>query len=151
MSTIPICAPFYGESGPAYTRTFRPSFIANLWGDTDEAGWSLAEHLLEQDEGSATNPIVGAAAYQAKARRLFNTRSKKTFTALRKIKMPKSMQWSISMPVRQATWLSTSFARIPTSKCRLPSPGARGGHMCTRVLGDWEWSRPGRGGAVCDA
>ena len=80
----PVCAPFYGVSGPAYNRTFRTNFIANLWGDTDEAGWSLAEHLLEQDEGSAANPIAGAAAYQAKARRLFNTRSKKTFTALRK-------------------------------------------------------------------
>ena len=50
----------------------------------DEAGWSLAEHLLETDEGSPGNPIAGAAAYQAKATRLYNTRSKKAFALLRK-------------------------------------------------------------------
>ena len=80
----PICAPFYGESGPQYTRTFRTNFISNLWSEVDEGGWSLAEHLLKTDEGSPGNPIVGAAAYQTKARRLYNTRSKKVFTAMRK-------------------------------------------------------------------
>ena len=79
-----VCAPFYGESGPAYTRIFRKNFITNLWGEVDEAGWSLAEHLLETDEGSPGNPIAGAAAYQAKATRLYNTRSKKAFALLRK-------------------------------------------------------------------
>ena len=78
-----VCAPFHGESGPAYTRTFRKNFITNLWGNCDEAGWSLAEHLEEIDEGSPGNPIVGAPAYQAKATRLYNTRSKKTYALLR--------------------------------------------------------------------
>ena len=40
----PICPPFYGESGPAYTRVFRTDFVANLWSEVDEAGHSLAEH-----------------------------------------------------------------------------------------------------------
>ena len=26
-----ICPPFYGESGPAYTRVFKTDFTANLW------------------------------------------------------------------------------------------------------------------------
>ena len=73
----PICPPFYGESGPAYTRVFRTDFVANLWSEVDEAGHSLAEHILGLDEGSPGNPIAGVAAYQAKAVRLRNTRSKK--------------------------------------------------------------------------
>ena len=80
----PICPPYYGESGPAYTRVFRTDFVANLWSEVDDGGHSLAEHILGLDEGSPGNPIVGAAAYQAKARRLRNTRSKKVFTHLRK-------------------------------------------------------------------
>ena len=80
----PICPPFYGEAGPAYTRVFRTDFVANLWSEVDEAGHSLAEHILGLDEGSPGNPIAGVAAYQAKARRLRNTRSKKVFTHLRK-------------------------------------------------------------------
>ena len=80
----PICPPFYGEAGPAYTRVFRTDFVANLWSEVDEAGHSLAEHILGLDEGSPGNPITGVAAYQAKARRLRNTRSKKVFTHLRK-------------------------------------------------------------------
>lgn len=80
----PICPPFYGESGPAYTRVFRTDFVANLWSEVDEAGHSLAEHILGLDEGSPGNPIAGVAAYQAKAVRLRNTRSKKVFTHLRK-------------------------------------------------------------------
>ena len=64
----PICPrPFYGESGPAYTRVFRTDFVANLWSEVDEAGHSLAEHILGLDEGSPGNPIAGVAAYQAKA------------------------------------------------------------------------------------
>lgn len=79
-----ICPPFYGESGPAYTRVFKTDFTANLWSEVDEGGQSLAEHILGLDEGSPNNPIAGVAAYQAKARRLRNTRSKKVFTLLRK-------------------------------------------------------------------
>ena len=80
----PICPPLYGESGPAYTRVFKTNFVANLWDQVDEGGWSLAEHILALDEGSPGNPIAGVAAYQVKARRLRATRSKKVFTALRK-------------------------------------------------------------------
>jgi len=72
-----ICPPFYGESGPAYTRVFKTDFTANLWSEVDDGGQSLAEHILGLEEGSPGNFIAGVAAYQAKARRLRNTRSKK--------------------------------------------------------------------------
>ena len=38
-----ICPPFYGESGPAYTRVFKTDFTANLWSEVDDGGQSLAE------------------------------------------------------------------------------------------------------------
>jgi len=76
----------------------RPNFIQNLYDVVDDSGFSLAEHLLETDEGSPGNPIVGTPANQAKATRLFNTRSKKTFTVLRKhIECP-SFRMAMSSP-----------------------------------------------------
>ena len=77
----PICPPHCGESGPAYTRVFKTNFVANLWDQVDEGGWSLAEHILALDEGSPGNPIAGVAAYQVKARRLRATRSTKVPSA----------------------------------------------------------------------
>ena len=94
----PVCAPFLGESGPAYNRVFRPDFIQNLYDVVDDNGFSLAEHLLETDEGSPGNPIVGTPAQQAKATRLFNARAKKTFTVLRKHIECHSFRMAMSAP-----------------------------------------------------
>jgi hypothetical protein len=67
----PVCAPFYGEQGVAYTRVFKPSLmIGGLWPETDESGFTLAEHLLQQNEGSPGNPFHGNAQQVAKATRL---------------------------------------------------------------------------------
>ena len=52
----PICPPHYGESGPAYTRVFKTNFVANLWDQVDEGGWSLAEHILGLDEALPGQP-----------------------------------------------------------------------------------------------
>ena len=80
----PVCAPFYGEQGVAYTRIFKPALIGGLWAETDESGCTLAEHLLQSDEGSPGNPFHGNAQQVAKATRLRLVRSKKCYTAIRK-------------------------------------------------------------------
>ena len=62
-----ICPPFYGESGPAYTRVFKTDFTANLWLrriwgaiDSDLVAWggsgaglTVARPLLEGRPGHA--------------------------------------------------------------------------------------------------
>ena len=78
-----ICAPHYGAIGPEYTRGFRQNFIQALWSETDDSGFSLAEYLLQTDEGSPGNPIAGTAAQIAKGARLYSTRAKKAYKHLR--------------------------------------------------------------------
>ena len=79
-----VCAPHYGEKGEPYTRRFRPDFIANLWSETDDTGSSLAEYLLNQDDGSPAQPIpAGGAAALVKRRRLRTVRAKRTWKLLR--------------------------------------------------------------------
>ena len=68
-----------GRLGVAYTRIFKPSLIGGLWAETDESGCTLAEHLLQTDEGSPGNPFHGNAQQVAKATRLRLVRSKKCY------------------------------------------------------------------------
>ena len=56
-----ICAPWYGNAGPAYMRVFRPAFMAGLRGKGDDFG-TLYDHLRGDVPGGVLPPTAAELA-----------------------------------------------------------------------------------------
>ena len=93
-----VCAPHYGKQGEAYTRRFRPTFIANLYSETDDSGSSLAEYLLDIDEGSPAQAYTGNAQQRAKQAKMRKQRAKKSWKLLRLHITPESFRMACDAP-----------------------------------------------------
>ena len=76
----PICAPFYGTRGPAWTRRFKPDFENGLYTITDKYA-SLHAHLVDRsDPGNVNGPAhAGGAGAVAESQLALKARQDQTF------------------------------------------------------------------------
>ena len=76
----PLCQPFYGPRGPAWTTVFSPEFQNALMRETDKYA-SLFQHLIDQtDPGNVNGPAhAGNAQNVLESQLAFSNRQQRTF------------------------------------------------------------------------